>query len=181
LRFEGPTLVCVAGGKYRGRLAKDIGFLQDVIDVIAGIVYLQVSERPLRHHIDFFDEADEEIFAAIAPPAREVIDGYRIGTVRDISRLDDGTLAGPGDEPSDRAVNTGCTLGTFQKGLPLSRRAVSRLLSAGDPVLIWWWGLFWRGTVLYVDKRESTLHVKFDWSGKTCSGYNPRLVYKLRR
>jgi hypothetical protein len=114
--FEGPTFLSVAGGEYRGQLELDDGFLADVIAVIAGIVYLQVTERPLRHHMDFFDEEDEEIFAAIAPPPREVIDGHPIGTVRDISRLDDGTLVGPGDEPSDLAINTGCTVGVFAKG-----------------------------------------------------------------
>jgi len=109
----------ILGGRYRGILTKDQGILEDVITIIATVVLLQVTASPLRHHTEFFDDEDDDIIAAHVAefvPAREAIDGHPIGTHRDIRRLDDGKLVGPGDEPSNRAVNTGFGAADFQEG-----------------------------------------------------------------
>lgn len=51
--------------------------------------------------------------------------------------------------------------------------------NAGDIVLAFWWGLWWRGKIHNVARRTETLTVRFDWSGNTHSGYKPRCVHKL--
>jgi hypothetical protein len=111
----------ILGGRYRGQLEKDQGFLSDVIAIIAGIVYLQVSERPLRRHLDFLDDEDVAFIAEVYVPEREYIDGHPIGAARDLVRLDDGRIVGHGDEPSNRAISTGLTIRDFDKGVHHSR------------------------------------------------------------
>lgn len=50
---------------------------------------------------------------------------------------------------------------------------------AGDHVLAYWWGRWWRGKVHRVALRDSSLTIRFEWSNKDVSGYKPRCVHKL--
>jgi len=118
--------------------------------------------------MDFLDDEDDDLINAHVAEfvaVREVIAVHPIGTHRDIRRLDDGKLVGPGEEPSNRAINTGFAATDFQKG---------------DSVLIWWWSLWWKGVVQYVARRDASLTVRFEWSNQVCTGYAPRLVWKAR-
>ncbi|MHB1957161.1 MAG: hypothetical protein ACYCOU_25880 [Sulfobacillus sp.] len=53
------------------------------------------------------------------------------------------------------------------------------VVRAGQRVLVWWWNLYWKATVHYVNKRTDTLHIRWAWSDLVTSGYPTRLVLPI--
>lgn len=164
-------LICICAGVFRGKVWKDSTGLQDCLTIITRVVQLQTLLSPLRKHFELVDEEDNEAIdekAAQLRAAQEVIHGMRIGRPIDI-RAVGGDIRGPianadDTEPSDEDIDTGHEFKDFAKG---------------DRVIAFWWGLFWRGKVHALSRRNETLTIRFEWSNKTISGYKPRCVHKL--
>lgn len=109
----------IIGGRYRGRLEDDNGFLHHVLSVIGGLVVLQTRASPLRTHMPLLGAEELEVVeekAAELAEAREVIDGHPIGTHRDIRRGADGGICGVGSEPSSAHIDSKCRSRDFSKG-----------------------------------------------------------------
>jgi hypothetical protein len=143
-----------------------------VIKIISAILVLQIRKSPLRRHdevpligpaeMDAIDAAAEEAAAADAP-ARVILNGLEMGDpLHDIRIVGDG-VAGPGEEPSNEAVDSA---------------KEARDFDVGETVIAWWWGLHWKATVKYRSKRSDTLTLRWHWSGATTPHYLARLVYK---
>jgi hypothetical protein len=162
----------ILSGRYRGRLHLEGNLLSDVIKIISAILVLQIRKSPLRRHdevpligpaeMDAIDAAAEEAAAADAP-ARVILNGLEMGDpLHDIRIVGDG-VAGPGEEPSNEAVDSA---------------KEARDFDVGETVIAWWWGLHWKATVKYRSKRSDTLTLRWHWSGATTPHYLARLVYK---
>lgn len=111
----------IVGGRFRGRLDADGGkFLHAVLSVICGLVVLQVRASPLRTHIPLLGPEELEVVeekAAELGVQREVIAGHPIGSHRDIFLGEDGSIRGPGPEPSSAHIDSRCRSRDFRKGL----------------------------------------------------------------
>lgn len=163
----------ILGGKYRGQLKKDGGFLDHCLCIIATTVALRTLKNPLKSMESIVPgavaaaiprEIAEEKKALLEGRGREFVEGKPIGTPFDLTVVD-GAVRGIGEEPSNRGIDSGCTIADFK---------------AGDRVLIWWWNLYWRGKVQYVAKTTNTLNVRWDYDNQVTTGYLPRLVFPLR-
>lgn len=178
--------------RYRGRLDQDNGRLKALCTIITCIVQQQVIDSPLRLHEELLDEAELDLVDEAAEalvhllPGREVINGMEIGTAADIRAMPDGTVRGPkaddeDNEPDSAMIDTLRTVDDFRAGLIIphcSLQSITIFANAGDEVLVWWWGIWWRALVRYVAHRKQTLTVQWMWSKKTTSNYLPRLVQK---
>jgi hypothetical protein len=156
----------VLSGVYNGHLDEDTGQLRACLNVVVCTVALQVLEKPLRVHDALLYERDEEgaLLIERKDAGRMYHDGLPLGDHKRDIRVVDGRIAGPGNEPDGMDIDTGCTAADFE---------------AGDQVLAWWWGLWWRATVQHVSVARDRLQIRWAWSNKTTGGYLPRLVRRL--
>lgn len=84
-----------------------------------------------------------------------------LGELRDIRHDGAELMRGLGREPDDRRIDTGHAVDDFR---------------AGDVVLAYWWGLWWKARVQYVARQRRSLTLRWEFNGKTTSGYPARLV-----
>lgn len=157
--------------------------------IIACIIQHQIIASPLREHVEFLDEAEEELIDDAAEelepllPPREVVNGMSIGTVDDIREMPDGTVRGPAvdaddEEPSNESIDTLLTVDDFHLSTFCRALVLSSQFALDERVFVWWWGLWWRGTVHHIARVKGTLTIRWDWSKKTTCDYLPRLLQK---
>lgn len=156
--FSQMKKFAILGEIYRGRMnASSMDRLGAALDVIVGLVIIQTTAHPLK---DVSRSLVEDAVFGDLPP-REVLHGLSIGRSTDQVIGDDGVARGLGPCPDSRSVNTRCTWNQF---------------SAGDRILAWWWGLWWRGTISYKRIRDKTLDLKFDHEQVVTTHYSPRFI-----
>lgn len=151
----------ILGDIYRGRLSSpSMERLGAALDLIVGLVVLQTTIVPLKNTARSLVEG--VIFVDLAP--REYLYGLPVGRSTDQIIGEDGIARGLGPCPDSRPINTRCTWARFK---------------AGDRVLVWWWGLWWRATISYKRLRSETLDLKFDHEILVTKNYSPRFVRPL--
>jgi hypothetical protein len=154
----------VIGSRYRGRLREDKGRIFAATVIIASTLAIRISHRPLRNHswLLRFHEDDVDDDGGDDDDNKEEKEEIMIGNPAiDIILGPSGVARGRGPEPSNAAINSGCTVNDF---------------TIGDHVYVWWWGKWWEATVKDIAYRVGTITIRWKWSKKSVAGYLPRLL-----
>lgn len=147
----------ILGGTYRGRLGtadQPRGFehLHNVLLIITCIVVEQTRRSPLKTNLSL-----------LRLPPRPLRLGLPLGLPEDL-RFVHGELRGPGREPSQAAVDTGCRCED---------------LRLGQAVLVWWWGLWWHAKIHYIRRRDQRVTIRWTRDNSVSPDYPVRLVRVL--
>ena len=158
---------------FRGHISRDSRRLENIINIVFGILAIQIGFNPLRVHTDILDPGAVRVARADGrarriedrKAARLQHDGLPLGNPALDIDIVDGRPVGPGPEPDAKSVNTRCD---------------SRDFHVGQRVLVWWWGLWWFATIRYVSSESRNyVNLRWEWSAGISLHYKPRLVRPL--